>query len=260
MMLKQHITCLTIVLVKKLLARGKLNVRYHHFREILLSSGATQNRKGKKRKAVDESVAVRIGIADEIFPFDGAAESCEDQLAWLKENLDPWATVDKFWRETSAARFQNLVLNKNFSSTDYINSIPALTHVKHGLKLIDIDFGEIYPHKIANLINNYDNLEKHLLQYCSKKQRVSKDVKILVSQWNECKDKDKDIRSAITFRLLVLLLPNPSTITSPNGSWYPRKDEVQHYFLLHAKLMSAPNHFTVAVLSPLLRHSGLTLN
>lgn len=54
---------------KKLLARGKLNVRYHHFREILLSSGATQNRKGKKRKAVDESVAVRIGIADEIFSF-----------------------------------------------------------------------------------------------------------------------------------------------------------------------------------------------
>lgn len=74
------------------------------------------------------------------FSIDVAAESCEDQLAWLKENLDPWATVDKFWRETSAARFQNLVLNKNFSSTDYINSIPALTHVKHGLKLVCLHF------------------------------------------------------------------------------------------------------------------------
>ncbi|KAH0537987.1 hypothetical protein KQX54_002732, partial [Cotesia glomerata] len=42
-------------------------------------------------------------------------------------------------------------------------------------------------------------------------------------------------RSAITFKLISLLLPNPPAIVSQNGSWHPKKEEVQNYFLLHAK-------------------------
>lgn len=52
---------------KKLLAKGKLQVRYNHYRNILLLSGATKNHKGIKRKAVDESALVCVGTAEDIF-------------------------------------------------------------------------------------------------------------------------------------------------------------------------------------------------
>ncbi|XP_074111648.1 uncharacterized protein LOC141535594 [Cotesia typhae] len=220
---------------KKILARGKLQVRYTHYRDYLLLSGASRNLRGIKRKAVDESTPVRIGTTAEIFKIDTAAGDCEKKLEWLKEHIDPWTTVEEFWRSTSAARIQNLISNQALSSSEYINSVPALTHIKNGLKLIGIDFDVVYPHKTSNLENTYDNLERQILLYCSKKKRAHKDIKILVSLLNKYKDKDHDTRSAIIFKLIPLLLPNPPVIVSQNGSWHPKKEEVQNYFLLHAK-------------------------
>lgn len=52
---------------KKFAARGKLQIRYCHFRDILLTSGVTKSCRGSKRKLIDNSQIARLGTTDKIF-------------------------------------------------------------------------------------------------------------------------------------------------------------------------------------------------
>lgn len=49
----------------------------------------------------------------------------------------------------------------------------------------------MYPQKNSILKNSYDNLEKQILDYCSKKKRVCKEIKALITLLSEFKDRDQ---------------------------------------------------------------------
>ncbi|CAG5093383.1 Protein of unknown function [Cotesia congregata] len=120
------------VIKTKLLTKGKLFTRYNNvYRSRILSSGVTD---------------------DEFQEKDNG----------LKENIDPWTKVIKFWSDTSKRRIYNLI--SDTSITTYINSYPVLKHN-------DIDFKTLYADKTNNLIEGFDLLSKQLIGLCEKKKR-----------------------------------------------------------------------------------------
>lgn len=68
---------------------------------------------------------------------DAAAVDCTEKLEWLKTHVDPWLTVEQFWKETSLYRIQQLMGDKTLTSVNYLLSVPALRHIHHGLKLVN---------------------------------------------------------------------------------------------------------------------------
>ncbi|CAD6211372.1 GSCOCG00010983001-RA-CDS, partial [Cotesia congregata] len=117
------------VIKTKLLTKGKLFTRYNNvYRSRILSSGGiVRNKIGTKRKR-EEQVVDRVQLA---FNANLLSDITDDEFQekdnGLKENIDPWTKVIKFWSDTSKRRIYNLI--SDTSITTYINSYPVLKHV-----------------------------------------------------------------------------------------------------------------------------------
>ncbi|XP_014298884.1 uncharacterized protein LOC103572875 isoform X2 [Microplitis demolitor] len=216
---------------KKALAREKLHLRYNHYRDILLQSGATKNCRGLKHKVIDNSTLVRLGRFEDLFTIDYAPQNCVEKLKFLAEYVNPWNTVEEYWKYTSIKRIQDLINNNQVTSIEYLSTYPALRDIYTGLKLLDIDFKQQYPNKSTRLTSQYNILEKKLLAYCEKKKKFSSGIRLYINSLKEANDKDEDVRNAITFQMLPFLLPNPLLLTlRDKTNWRPSKEDVLNGF------------------------------
>lgn len=58
-----------------------------------------------------------------------SADDTDENLTWLKNNVDPWETVVKKWTETSDYRLKH-IYDGDDNITGYYNKYPALKQPK----------------------------------------------------------------------------------------------------------------------------------
>ena len=67
---------------------------------------------------------------------DEKKQEYKDQIFWLKTNIDPWNTVEVYWKNTYKPRLDHLV--NSTITYDYIGDFPILKHTTVGYKLVKI--------------------------------------------------------------------------------------------------------------------------
>lgn len=64
-----------------------------------------------------------------ISALDQFTDDTDENITWLKNNVDPWETVEKKWTETSEYRLKR-IYDGNDNITGYYNKYPALKQPK----------------------------------------------------------------------------------------------------------------------------------
>lgn len=121
---------------EKSAAKGKLIDCFRQRRREFAKSGliSTQRKFPTSRSSSTQS---RVSWAELFCELEVAQTvNVEEALLWLKDNCDPWSTVDLYWYETAKTRLTNFS-EMNLSIGQYFDEFKVLRE-QRGLDLVSV--------------------------------------------------------------------------------------------------------------------------
>ncbi|KAL4710059.1 hypothetical protein ACJJTC_016461 [Scirpophaga incertulas] len=177
-------------------------------------------------RSVLETVFVRVGAV---------LSYIQENLSWLKNNVEPWETVEKNWQATEAFRINKIKAGEG-RIEDYFNDYPALQQ-QQGYTLLFNDFEHMYPGKGGHLFSKILLKKEDILEYARIKLKSTRN-KYLNNTLRELlglvDDTIAETSTNIALMVLPLVINVSPTRKLKKSTWKPSRAEISQGFIVQA--------------------------
>ncbi|CAG9822214.1 unnamed protein product [Phaedon cochleariae] len=163
-------------------------------------------------------------------------EDVEEQMQWLKNSTDPWATVEVYWEITRSARM-HILSKEDMTINEYFSMLPCLQKPAGYLLLMN-DYDHLHGNVTGSLVANFPLHKERLLEVMKNKANTTTvpSLKLALQELlTVAESGEEQMNLALFMALTYLLNLNCKQKGKKVDAWRPSRLEAAESFITYVR-------------------------